>query len=424
MGTAARHTPSDPVPHVCGELMATLRLLVGTKKGAFIYTADEARSTWSLVGPMMGGWRVLHIVDDQRGERPLLYAAATHDVWGPSVSKSDDGGETWDQRSEGLGFPEDMDLKVDTVWSITAGHESEPGVVYAGTSPAGLFRSEDWGASWTPNDAINRHEYRSFWQPIPGGVPFSIMSVWAGSGSEAAQRMVADAGNPPGMGSLHSIEIDPRDPAHIYVAISAGGSYVSNDAGQTWQIFSLRPTSPQATMFVSQAAARAPAGVDPAAEFDMHRMRMDPKNPDRLWAQSHTGVFHSDDGGENWHDVTEGLPFGHGFPIAVSRREPDAIFVVPLDVGGANFRVQPGQMTVYRTRDNGTTWEPLTNGLPGPHNYQSVYREGLDTDGLAPEGVYVGTSNGEVYASIDGGDHWERLPGTLPPVLSITCAVY
>lgn len=353
------------------------RLLVGTKKAAFIYTSNDARDDWQLSEPMMEGSQVFHMAADSRLDQPRLYAAANHAVWGLSVSKSSDGGKTWEGRSTGLGFPKDMGSAIHQVWHVRPGLDSESGVVYAGTSPAGLFRSEDWGESWTANDAINRHEYRPFWQPIPGGVPFSIMSVWAGSGSEAAQRTVADAGDRPGMGTLHSIEIDPRDPAHIYVAISAGGSYVSNDGGQTWQIFSLRPTSPQATMFVSQAAARAPANADPAAEFDMHRMRMDPKNPDRLWAQAHTGVFRSDDGGENWHDVTEGLPFGHGFPIAVSHQEPDAAYVVPLQAD--EFRVCPGQLAVYRTRDSGATWEPLTDGLPGPQDYQSVYREGLDT---------------------------------------------
>ena len=386
--------------------MATLKLLIGTKKGAFIYTADEARREWSLTGPMMGGWRVLHIIDDQRGDRHRLYAAANHDVWGPSVSKSDDGGETWEQRSEGLGFPEDMGLKVDSVWFVRAGLEREPGVVYAGTSPAGLFRSEDWGKTWAPNDAINRHDYRAFWQPVAGG-----------PATPEAQRTAL---------AVSSIEIDRNDANHIYLTIGGGASYETTDGGKTWTGISvLTGKAPfEAEAFISQVKAGVPPARDPAEAFDTHCLRLDTKNPLRLWAQTHTGVFKTDDGAESWQDVTTGLPSDHGFPVAISRREPDAVFVVPLDVGGANFRVQPGQMTVYRSRDNGASWQPLTNGLPGPHNYQSVYREGLDTDGLDPEGVYAGTSNGEVYASIDGGDRWVRLPGTLPPVLSVTCAVY
>lgn len=371
---------------------------------------------------MLAGWYVFHMVADTRADPPRLYAAANHAIWGPAVAKSLDGGASWDWHSDGLGFPRDMGVAVAAVWHVRPGHEREPGVVYAGTAPAGLFRSEDWGVSWVSNDAINRHEFRPFWQPIPGA-PYSIMSMWAGQGAEAAEEMVQAAGGRPGMGTLHSVEIDPRDPRHMYVAISAGGSYGTADGGETWNMFShhITPSSPQATMFISQNAARAPAGIDPAAEFDTHRLRLDPKKPDRLWTQAHTGVFRSDDGGSTWKDVTPGLPSFHGFPIAVTRREPDAAFVVPLE--GDEFRVCPGQFTVYRTRDGGQSWQSLTNGLPGPGDYQSVYREGLDTDGLDPEGVYVGTSNGQVFASPDGGDHWQRLPGTLPPVLSVSCLV-
>ena len=177
---------------------------------------------------------------------------------------------------------------------------------------------------------------------------------------------------------------------------------------------------------MSDIAAQSPAALppdkDPAGLDELHRMRLDPKNPNRMWGQAHWGVFRSDDSGATWEDVTEGLPSFHGFPIAVTHRQPDAAYVVPLDYGQDNFRVCPGQLAVYRTRDGGKSWQALTDGLPGPADYQSVYREGLDTDGLEPEGVYVGTSNGQVYASSDGGDHWLRLPGTLPPVLSVTCA--
>ena len=386
--------------------MSTIRLLIGTKKAAFIYSSDEQRKTWELSEPMMPGWSVSHMTVDFRGDTPRLYAATNHPIWGPSVAKSSDGGATWEQRSEGLGFPKDSGLTITSIWNVVPGHESEPGVVYAGTSPAGLFRSEDWGQTWTPNDAINRHDYRSFWQPVAGG-----------PATPDEQHVTM---------TLHSVLVDPRDPKHVTLTISGGGSYESSDGGESWQGFTTYTGKLpfEAEAFISQVKAGVPPDRDPGEAFDTHCLRMDPKQPDRLWAQNHTGVFKTDDSAESWQDVTAGLPSTHGFPVAISRREPDAVFVVPLDVGGANFRVQPGQMTIYRTRDSGGTWQALTDGLPGPHNYQSVYREGLDTDGLDPEGVYTGTSNGEVYASVDGGDHWKRLPGTLPPVLSVTCAVY
>ena len=338
---------------------------------------------------------------DLRRDPPRLYAAAAHWAWGRSVARSDDGGITWEQRSPGLSFPEDMGISVGSVWNVRPGHPDQPGVVWAGVQPAGLFRSADWGESWTPVDAINRHPYREHWSGTGGG----------------------DS-------CLHSIEIDPRDAARMYVAISAGGSYLSTDGGATWELCSHRalPTTPAAKKFLAEIEqlfpSALPPNVDPAAVDEMHKLRIDPKNPDRLWGQSHIGVFRSDDRARDWRDVTDGLPSFHGFPIAVTKREPDGVYVVPLEFESDNFRVCPGQFAVYWSRDAGCTWQRLTEGLPGPHDYQSVYREGLDTDGLEPEGVYVGTTNGAVYASADGGDHWQRLPGTLPPVLSVTCAVY
>ncbi len=399
-----------------------VKLLVGTKKAGFIYTSDVRRQKWEISDPILPGWCFYHLSADLRGPQPRFYAAANHWAWGRSVAKSVDGGKTWDYRSQGLAFPPDMRSPspggrggapgewqntppgvIGNIWNVTPGHDSEPGVVFAGTQPAGLFRSEDWGHSWQPVEGINRHPNRQYWSGTGGG----------------------DS-------CIHSIQVDPRDSKRIYLCVGAGGSYESKDNGESWELFSHNAivTNPQAKKLLAELArqfpemaASLPPDKDPAGLDELHKMRLDPKNPDRMWGQAHWGVFRSDDSGANWVDVTEGLPSFHGFPIAVTHREPDAAFVVPLDYGADNFRVSPGQLTVYRTQDSGKTWQALTNGLPGPSDYQSVYREGLDTDGLDPEGVYVGTSNGEVYASADGGDHWMRLPGTLPPVLSVTCSV-
>jgi hypothetical protein len=230
---------------------------------------------------------------------------------------------------------------------------------------------------------------------------------------------------------VNSIEIHPDDPRHMYAVVSAGGAFATKDGGVTWDVVThnVVPTTQMAKEFEAEIAKMFPEetqaaanDIDPIGQTEVHRLRIDIKNPDVLWAQAHTGVFRSPDAASSWVDVTEGLPSFHGFPMAVSRSGRDAAYVVPLAFGGIynNFRVADGQFAVWRTRDGGATWEPTSKGLPGPHDYQSVYREGLDTDGA--DGVYVGTSNGEVYASIDGGDNWQRLPGTLPPILSVTAA--
>lgn len=378
-------------------------VLVGTRKGAWLYTSDEARACWEISEPIMPGWTISHMAADVRRDPVRLYAAGNHWAWGPTVAKSDDGGKTWDQRTPGLAFPEDMGLAVTTVWHVEPGHVSEPGVVWAGTQPAALFRSEDWGETWAPIDSLNRHKYRPLWGPA---------------------GLVGDS-------TLHSIQVDPRDAKRVYASISSGGTYVSEDSGANWDLCShgIVVTTPIAKQLLAEVMDQfpppeLPPGVDPAAIDEFHKFRVDTKNPDRLWGQAHFGVFRSEHNGKDWEDVTEGLPSFHGFPLAVSKTAPDAVFVVPIEFGENNFRVVPGQFAVWRTMDSAKTWEPLTNGLPGPHDYQSAYREAMDTDGLSPEGVYVGTTNGELYGSPDLGEHWQRLPGTLPPILSVTAAAW
>lgn len=385
----------------------TVQLLVGTRKGAWIYTADDAREQWQVSQPIMPGWTIYHMAVDTRPETPRIYAAGAHWAWGPMVARSDDGGETWDQRSPGIAFGEDMTDRVGSVWNVRPGRPSEPGVVYAGTQPAGLFRSEDWGETWAPVEGLNRHEYREF---------------WGGSGG--------------GDSALHSIELHPHDPDRMYVAISTGGTYVTGDNGKTWELCSHRliATNEMAQQMEEEFKERypqfadfeqpLPPGVDPAAMNEMHKLRLNPTNPDILWSQTHVGVFRSGDATASWDDITAGLPSFHGFPIAVSRNGEDNAWVLPLAFEADNFRVCPGQFTVYRTSDQGASWTPLTDGLPGPNDYQSAYREAMDTDGLPSEGVYVGTTNGQLYASNDRGDHWQRLPGTLPPILSVSAAVH
>lgn len=379
-----------------------VRLLVGTRKAAFMYTADASRSSWKLSEPMLTGWSIYNMSADTRGGRARVLAAANHWAWGPSVARSDNDGKDWDWRSPGLGFPKDSGRTVQNVWHVRPALESHEGVVYAGTQPGGLFRSEDRGDSWAPVQTMNEHPDHPKWSMSGGG----------------------DS-------CLHSIEFDRRNPSRMFATVSTGGGYRTDDDGKTWERFSdkLIPTTKEAMEFNAEIAKMFPEesnpdtqDVDPAAIAEIHALRVDQKSPDRLWTQTHTGVFLSRDAGNTWTDVTHGLPSFHGFPIAVSRGGADATFVLPLAFYGMynNFRVCDGQLAVYRTRDDGKTWEARTKGLPGPQDYQSVYRDGMDTD--STDGVYFGTSNGEVYGSTDGGDTFQRLPGTLPPILSLTTA--
>ena len=211
---------------------------------------------------------------------------------------------------------------IGNIWNVQAGHASEPGVVYAGTQPAGLFRSEDWGRSWRPVESINRHENRKFWSGTGGG----------------------DS-------CIHSIHVHPDDAKRIFLCVGAGGSYKSADGGKTWELFSQNAIVTNSmgkkllAELVQEMPEALPPGKDPAAIDELHRMRLDPKNPDRIWGQAHFGAFRSDDAGATWTDVTEGLPSFHGFPIAVTHHDPDGVFVVPLDYGQDNFRVALGQFT-------------------------------------------------------------------------------
>jgi hypothetical protein len=290
-----------------------VQLLVGTKKGGFIYTSDERRERWEISEPIMPGWSIYHMEIDTRRETPRYFAAGAHWAWGPFVARSDDGGKTWDSRNPGLSFgpaqptmDEVMSGSLGSVWQITPGLASEPGVVYAGTQPAGLFRSEDWGESWAPVEGLHNHEYRPFWGPSGGG-----------------------------QSALHSIAIDPRDAKHMFVSISTGGTYETVDGGETWMISSHRVVATTemaknmeaefAQRFpelaaLSEEAFKLPENVDPAAQDEFHKMHIDPKNPDRLWGQAHIGVFRLDVGSPSgWVDCTEGLPSFHGFPLAVTK---------------------------------------------------------------------------------------------------------
>lgn len=355
-------------------------LLVGTKKGGFIFRSGLERRRWTRVGPLFDGWAAYHLTGDPRngGE---LYAATTNEWWGADVKRSRDEGQSWEVVAEGLGFTrEGDDRKLKRVWHVEPGHPDRPGEVWAGVEPAGLFRSWDGGSTWSEVVGFNDHPTRERWQPGAGGL------------------------------CLHSIQIDPLDPSRIYAAVSAAGLFRSDDGGASW-----KPIN---------RGVRADFLPEPEPEVGhcVHKFALARRRPERLYQQNHCGVYRSDDRGETWVDIGAGLPSRFGFALGVHPEDPDTAYVVPLTDDWRRW-MPDGQMRVWRTRDAGASWEPLGRGLPERDAYLTVLREGLAVDSADPCGVYVGTSTGQLFASRDGGERWELVVDLLPPILSVAAVV-
>ena len=342
-------------------------LLVGTRKGLFLLRGDESRRQWKLEGPLLTGWEVFHAIRDARDG--AVYVAANNWVYGATVQRSDDLGESW-ERSEGLGLPENSELKLEKSWHV----EPAEGELYLGAAPGVLFRSGDRGESWEVNRGLLEHPTRERWQPGAGGM------------------------------CCHSIQLDPLEPSRMYVGISAAGAFRTDDGGETW----------------------LPINKDVAADFMpdkypevgqcIHKLLLHPARPDRLWQQNHCGVYRSDDRGDTWERLDgNGLPSGFGFGLALDPADPDVAYVIP-EIGGENRVTPDDRLGVYRTSDGGATWELFANGLPEP-SWTGVLREGMSFDG---DSVYFGTQSGSVFALADGG--WIETASHLPPVLSVEAA--
>lgn len=373
---------------------ARLLLLVGTRKGAFLYRSDPARARWSLSGPHFLGHIIHHVVLDPRDHRTMLIAAKTGHL-GPTVYHSKDCGRTWQESTRPPAFPKAADGSsgeaVDHVFWLTPGHASQPGVWYAGTSPQALFRSEDGGVTWAGVRGFNEHPLRRDWIG-PQGV----------------------GGTPDGP-KMHSILVDPRDARHLYLAMSGGGVFESTDEGATWQPLNR-----------GHVADFMPEKY-PEFGQDPHCVALHPHQPDRLYMQSHCGIYRIDRPADTWVRIGENMPRAIGdigFPVVLHPRDPNTAWVFPMDGSDVWPRVSPGgKPAVYRTRDAGKTWQRQDRGLPRKHAYFTVKRQCFAADAETPVGLYFGNTQGEVWHSLDEGRSWSVLAAWLPQIYSVTTGI-
>lgn len=342
-------------------------LLVGTRKGLFALSSDN-RHKWTLKGPFLAGKEVNHAILDRRNGRLL---ATSNDGWfGSELMWSDDKGESWNS-SKGINFRPEGGINLERIWHIEP-DLSSAATIYAGVAPAALFRSDDGGVSWSEIESLSRHATRPQWTPGAGGM------------------------------CLHSIVIDPTTSNRFWVGISAAGVFRTEDAGETW------------TPLNQGVRAESLPNKYPEVGQCVHKLL---GNEDVLYQQNHCGVYRSENGGDNWTEITANLPSDFGFPLALHPRERSLLFVIPLE--GAEFRCPSGgNLVVFRSSDGGRSWQPKKNGLPCP-SYSKVLREAMTTDTADPAGVYFGTDSGKIFGSIDAGDEWYEIADELPPVYSV-----
>ena len=369
--------------------MTGVRVLVGTRKGAFILTADGKRENWQVSGPHFGGWEIYH-VNGSAADPDRLYASQSSGWFGQIIQRSDDGGGSWNpvgndftyqgEPGEHLwydGTPRPFEFK--RIWHLEPARD-DPDTVYAGGEDAALYKSVDGGGKWEELPALRTHPSAPSWQPGAGGM------------------------------CLHTIILDPVNPQRIYVAISAAGAFRTDDGGTTW--------------LPINKGLRSGGIPDEDAEVGhcVHRLAMHPSRPDVLFMQKHWDVMRTDDAGGQWREISGNLPTDFGFPIAVHAHEPETVYVVPITSDSEHY-VPEGKLRVYRSRGGGDEWEPLTEGLPQANCYVNVLRDAMAVDTLDSCGIYFGTSGGQVYVSADSGDSWRAIVRDLPAVLSVEVQV-
>ena len=365
--------------------MSKVRVLVGTRKGAFVLTADGKRKSWNVEGPHFAGWEIYHLKGSP-ADPNRVYASQSSSWFGQVMHQSNDGGKTWETVGNQFlydgtpgthtwydGSPHPWEFK--RVWHLEPSRD-DPDHVYAGVEDAAFFESRDGGKSWAELPALREHSTAKEWAPGAGGL------------------------------CLHTVIVDPKNADRIFIAISAAGAFRSDDAGKSW-----KPIN---------KGLRSNTMPDQDAEVGhcVHHVAMHPSRPDVLFMQKHWDVLRTDDGGESWHEVSGNLPTDFGFTIDVNANDPDTIYVVPITSDSLHY-VHEGKLRVFRSTTGGDEWEAMTNGLPQKDCYVNVLRDAMAVDALDPSGVYFGTSGGQVYASADGGDTWSAIVRDLPAVLSV-----
>jgi hypothetical protein len=365
--------------------MTSVRVLVGTQKGAFVLTSDGKRTDWAVSGPHFGGWEIYHLTGSP-ADPDRLYASQSTGWFGQIIQRSDDGGGSW--RPVGNEFAYDGETgthqwydgtphpwEFARVWHLEPS-ATDPDVLYAGVEDAALFKSTDGAATWKELPGLRTQPSGLHWQPGAGGM------------------------------CVHTILVDPVEPDRLHVAISAAGVFRSDDAGKTW--------SPANHGLHSEGIPDTDAEVGHC----VHRIARHPDRPDVLFMQKHWDVMRSDDRGTNWREISGNLPSDFGFPIAVHSHEPDTVYVVPITSDSEHYPPE-GRLRVYRSRTGGDEWQALGTGLPQSNCYVNVLRDAMAVDGLEDCGIYFGTTGGQVYGSSDSGDTWAPLVRDLPRVLSV-----
>jgi serine/threonine protein kinase len=355
-------------------------LLVGTTKGAFLLRSNAQRSRWEAGGPYFHGHAVYAMAYDSRGGQHRIWAS-TQSVWGTLLRSSDDFGRSWtNPREAAIRFPADAGVSLKNIWQISLGRPEEPNVLYCGVEPAALFETRDGGETWSLVRGLFDHPHRPRWMPGNGGL------------------------------TLHTIVFDPTNALRMYVAISSGGVYRTDDGGCTWT--------------ARNRGIRAVFMPNKYPEFGqcVHKIAMHPDRPERLFLQNHWGLYRSDDWAESWIDIANGVPSDFGFAVVMPPHNPDYAYIVPVE--SDEFRCTcEGRLRVYRTRNAGVSWEPLMRGLPQKGAYETVLRDAMTTDSFDPAGLYLGTRSGQLFASRDEGKTWQKIVEGLPPVVCIRSAV-